>query len=187
MQKALKKGMKHGTSEKKKITFITGGARSGKSNFALKTADVIGKIKAYIATAEALDDEMRERIEIHRKSRGNDWHTIEEPINLLSLFESKHSEWDIAVIDCLTLWVSNLVGKGLTDEAILKMAHNVSEIMAKSGCSIIIVSNEVGMGIVPDNPLARRFRDIAGKVNQIMASTSNEVYWMVAGIPVQIK
>jgi adenosylcobinamide kinase/adenosylcobinamide-phosphate guanylyltransferase len=172
---------------KKRIVFITGGARSGKSEFALKTAEKMGKKKAYIATAESLDDEMRDRIEMHRKQRGNEWHTIEEPRNLAKVFKSLQSGYDIAIVDCLTLWISNLMGDGLTDEAILKKADTISNTVDKVKCSIIFVSNEVGMGIVPENPLARRFRDVAGKVNQTIASISDEVYYMVAGIPVKIK
>lgn len=171
----------------KRIIFITGGARSGKSEFALKTAESMGQKKVYIATAESLDDEMRERIEMHRKQRGNDWHTIEEPRNLANVFESLQSKYDIALVDCLTLWISNLMGDGLADEAIFKNADIVSREVDNVKCSIIFVSNEVGMGIVPENPLARRFRDIAGKVNQTIASISDEVYYMVAAIPVKIK
>lgn len=171
---------------KNRIIFITGGARSGKSDYALKTAEDIGKIRGYIATAEALDDEMRERIEIHRKSRGDGWHTIEEPRDLLRLFESPQIKYDVLIIDCLTLWVSNLIGDGLNDEDIIKMADSLSKRIDKYKQNIIFVTNEVGMGIVPDNPLSRRFRDIAGKVNQIIAAVSNEVYIMVSGIPVKI-
>jgi len=172
---------------KNRIIFITGGARSGKSDYALKTAEDIGSMRGYIATAEALDDEMRERIEIHRKSRGNNWHTLEEPRYLLNLFESLQTKYDVLIIDCLTLWVSNLMGDGLNDEEILKMADNLSMKIDSLKLNFIIVTNELGMGIVPDNPLGRRFRDIAGKVNQIIAAISNEVYFMVSGIPVKIK
>ncbi len=171
----------------KKIIFITGGARSGKSEFALKTAENMGHKKAYIATAESLDDEMKNRIEMHRKQRGNDWHTIEEPRKLTNVFESLQSKYDIVLVDCLTLWISNLMGDGLADETILKNADTISKSVDNGKCSIIFVSNEVGMGIVPENPLARRFRDAAGKINQIIASISDEVYYMVAGIPVKIK
>jgi adenosylcobinamide kinase/adenosylcobinamide-phosphate guanylyltransferase len=170
-----------------KIIFITGGARSGKSDYALKIAEDIGKIRGYIATAEALDDEMRERIELHRKSRGNNWHTIEEPRNLAGLFESMQTRYDVLIVDCITLWVSNLMGDGLEDEDILKMAGKLSKKLVGHKNNIIIVTNEVGMGLVPDNPLGRRFRDIAGKVNQIMAAVSNEVHFMVSGIPLKIK
>ncbi|HBA26533.1 MAG TPA: bifunctional adenosylcobinamide kinase/adenosylcobinamide-phosphate guanylyltransferase [Nitrospinae bacterium] len=170
-----------------KIIFITGGARSGKSNYALKTAESIGKIRGYIATAEALDDEMLERIEIHRKSRGNGWHTMEEPKNLLNLFDSLQIKYDVLIIDCLTLWVSNLMEDGLDDKDILKITDKFSKKIVAYKNNIIIVTNELGMGIVPDNPLGRRFRDIAGKVNQIMASVSDEVHFMISGIPVKIK
>ncbi|SRR3989338_4165992 len=170
-----------------KIIFITGGARSGKSNFALKTAKAIGKIKGYIATAEALDDEMRDRIEIHRRLRGKGWHTFEESRNLLDLFESLQNKYDVLIIDCLTLWVSNLIEDGFTDKEILKIANKLSNKINRLNINIIIVTNELGMGIVPDNPLGRRFRDIAGKVNQIIAAISNKVYFMVSGIPIKIK
>ncbi|MEK6590665.1 MAG: bifunctional adenosylcobinamide kinase/adenosylcobinamide-phosphate guanylyltransferase [Nitrospinota bacterium] len=172
---------------KNKVIFVTGGARSGKSDFALRCAEKIGRIRAYIATAEVLDDEMKERITNHKRLRGDDWDTIEEPKNLLIAFESLHRTYDVAIIDCLTLWVSNLIKDGLTDDTILKMTDAFMQLINRLKLSLIIVSNEVGMGIVPDNPLARRFRDIAGKVNQLIASISDEVYFMVSGISIRIK
>lgn len=170
----------------KKIIFITGGARSGKSDFALKEASGISGKKAYIATAEALDEEMRKRIEEHKKKRGEGWDTYEEPLRIDYVIKETESEYSAIVIDCMTIWLSNLLHGNynvmneieiITDT--LRITDNVSR--------IYIISNEVGMGIVPDNEMARRFRDMAGILNQKVAKIADEVYLVTAGIPVKIK
>jgi len=184
-----------------KIIFITGGARSGKSSFAMAAASKIKGIKAYIATAEALDEEMKERIEKHKRRRGDDWVTYEEPIKISDVLKTIEGRYCAVVIDCLTLWLSNIMHSGLevTNEinALLGALTNNPTIppFRKGGLggfsvnpasTLFVVSNEVGMGIVPENELARRFRDMAGILNQKMAEISDEVFIVVAGIPIKI-
>lgn len=169
---------------KGKVVFITGGARSGKSSFALAEALKIKGRKAYIATAEALDEEMRQRIEKHKQHRGDKWDTYEEPIRLTAVIKKIEGEYEVIVIDCLTLWLSNLMMNGKNiEEEIKTFCFSLNA----ERCTLYIVSNEVGMGIVPGNETTRKFRDIAGMLNQKVAETADEVYMVVAGIPVKIK
>lgn len=169
----------------KKIVFITGGARSGKSSFAMAEASKINGKKAYIATAEALDEEMRQRIENHKRQRGNDWVTYEEPLKIAEVIKEIKGKYSVILIDCLTLWLSNIMHIDLNIKA--EIEHLISSLVTCRFSLVIIVSNEVGMGIVPDNELSRKFRDMAGLLNQKIAATSDEVYMVVAGIPVKIK
>ncbi len=168
----------------KKIVFITGGVRSGKSSFALKEASKIPGKKVYIATAEALDEEMRERIEDHKRKRGKDWDTHEEPISIADVIKNIEDRYNIIVIDCLTLWLSNLF---LNNKNVKKEIESFYCSLSTARCPLFIVSNEVGMGIVPENEMARNFRDMAGILNQKVAEISDEVYVVVAGIPLKIK
>ncbi len=167
-----------------KIIFIIGGARSGKSSFAMNEASKIKGQKAYIATAEALDDEMRERIERHKKGRGDEWDTYEEPIKIAAVLSEIKNRYTVVVLDCLTLWLSNIMRNRLEIENEINTFVNSLE---DSPCHVFIVSNEVGMGIVSDNELARKFRDWAGFLNQKVAETADEVYLVTAGVPVKIK
>jgi adenosylcobinamide kinase/adenosylcobinamide-phosphate guanylyltransferase len=169
---------------KRKITFIIGGARSGKSSFATNEALKIGGRKAYVATAEALDSEMKERINEHKRNRGNEWDTYEEPIEIVSLIKDIHKKYDVILIDCLTLWLSNLM---YSNKEIKNEIHSFCCSLFTVHCSLFTVSNEVGMGIVPDNKMARDFRDLAGFLNQKIAEIADEVYLVTAGIPVKIK
>jgi adenosylcobinamide kinase / adenosylcobinamide-phosphate guanylyltransferase len=173
----------------RKVILIIGGARSGKSSFALKEASDITGEKAYIATAEALDDEMRERIDQHKKQRGKDWDTYEEPIKIGGLVKDIGNNYHVIVVDCLTLWLSNLMHAGLNITDAFDDLKKALDYIGKSerALRIYIVSNEVGLGIVPENELARRFRDIAGTLNQEIAAIADEVYMLVAGIPLKIK
>ncbi len=173
----------------RKLVFITGGARSGKSSFVLKEASKINGKKAFIATAEALDKEMRQRIENHKRQRGNDWVTYEEPLRIVGTIKEIESKYSVIIIDCLTLWLSNLIH---ANSNIYQEIENLVNVIKNSPLitrhsSLFIVSNEVGMGIVPENEMARRFRDIAGILNQKVAEISDEVYVFVAGIPLKIK
>ncbi|MFA6055505.1 MAG: bifunctional adenosylcobinamide kinase/adenosylcobinamide-phosphate guanylyltransferase [Thermodesulfovibrionales bacterium] len=168
----------------KKITFITGGAKSGKSSFALKQASSIAGKKAYIATAEALDEEMRKRIEDHRKQRGKEWDTFEEPLMIAEVIKKIGGQYDTLVLDCLTLWLSNVMHANLNTEA--EIERLISSLLSHQ-TSVFIVSNEVGMGIVPENEMARKFRDMTGMLNQKLAGAADEVYIVVAGIPLRIK
>ncbi|MBA4349311.1 MAG: bifunctional adenosylcobinamide kinase/adenosylcobinamide-phosphate guanylyltransferase [Thermodesulfovibrio sp.] len=168
------------------ITFIFGGARSGKSRIALSKASGMSGRRAYIATAQALDDEMKERIERHKKERPGDWMTFEEPINISSLVKDIHPEYDIILIDCLTLWLSNIMHTTSDMEKEIKNLIHTLRITHHS-LRIYIVSNEVGQGIVPDNELSRRFREMAGELNQKIAEIADEVFLVTAGIPLKIK
>ena len=169
---------------KGKLTFILGGSRSGKSSFALDCASKLPGSKAFIATAQAFDEEMKERIERHKKERSEDWKTFEEPTALPQLISGISEEHDVIIVDCLTLWLSNLIMNDATVDADIE-----SLLSAAVPChsSIFVVSNEVGMGIVPENALARRFRDLAGTLNRRVAEIANDVYLVAAGIPLKIK
>lgn len=170
--------------DRRKITFILGGSRSGKSSFALKQASKLPGGKAFIATAQAFDEEMKERIDRHRRERSAEWNTYEEPVALPGLISDIGKKHDVILIDCLTLWLSNL----LMNEA--DADSNIEALLyAAALCpsSLFMVSNEVGMGIVPENALARRFRDLAGTLNRCMAEIADDVYMVIAGIPVKIK
>jgi len=173
-----------------KIVFVIGGARSGKSSFALKEASRIKGRKAYIATAEAIDDEMKERIERHKKERGKEWDTYEEPLEIAKTINAIKDRYNVIVLDCLTMWVSNLMmedGKWKLEEQVKEFIYCLNGLNSLNGLNLYIISNEVGMGIVPDNKLSRQFRDLAGTLNQKVAEIANEVYLITAGIPVKIK
>lgn len=171
----------------RKIYFITGGARSGKSAFAEKLAhDLAGK-RAYIATAQALDPEMAARIEKHKKDRAGAWETYEEPLAVAELLRKLSGRYDVALLDCLTLWLSNVMAHTEGDGVVVARSDELVSAVKEFSGACIIVSNEVGLGIVPDNPLARKFRDFAGTLNQKMAQAADEAYFTAAGIPVKIK
>jgi adenosylcobinamide kinase/adenosylcobinamide-phosphate guanylyltransferase len=162
-------------------TLILGGARSGKSAHALRLAEVGGRRPVMIATAQALDAEMAERIARHRAERGARWRTLEAPLDLSAAIAAIGAE-EIAVIDCLTLWVSNLM---LAERDIARETARLLEAMR--GKELLLVANEVGLGIVPDNALARRFRDEAGRVNQRVAAAADHVVFIAAGLPLTLK
>lgn len=170
-----------------KITFITGGARSGKSGFAERLAYELEGKRAYVATAQALDPEMAARIEKHRKDRGKAWDTYEEPLAIAELLQKLSTRYEVVLLDCLTLWLSNIIAH--TGDGDVISAHSEELIAAIDGFrgTLLIVSNEVGLGIVPDNPLARQFRDYAGLLNQKVAQVADEVYFTASGIPIRIK
>ncbi len=171
-----------------KIIFVFGGARSGKSRYALELAKKYRKKTVFIATATALDDEMKERIRLHKVSRPKGWGLIEEPVNLSDTVLGLKPIYDAAIIDCVGLWVSNLLMANVKDGDIEKRIKELGANIRKAKTDIvIIVSNEVGEGIVPGDPLSRRFRDLVGLANQIIAAKADEVIMMKAGIPVKIK
>ena len=170
----------------KKI-LITGGCRSGKSRWALAlTRDLPGD-KMYIATAEALDSEMKERIGKHQRERGAEWETHEVPRGLLAVFQQLENRSGVLILDCLTLWISNLMVKGQEHDFILKEADRLVDQIKNMQCQVVVVTNEVGAGIVPDNKLARDYRDLVGEINQRFAGGFDTVIHMVSGIPVMIK
>lgn len=164
--------------------FILGGARSGKSRYAQRRAEAFPGKLIFIATAQAFDAEMTDRIAQHRMDRGGRWSTVEAPLDLATAIATHDAPDTILLIDCLTLWASNLM---LQDRDIPReTARLVTAIRATYG-PLILVANEVGLGIVPDNALARRFRDVAGSINQAVAAASDEAVMMFAGLPMWLK
>ena len=143
----------------KKLIFITGGCRSGKSRYALDYANQHFSKKIYLATCEALDEEMAQRIEHHKKMRGPEWHTIEEPVEIVDKIRQYGDKVEVILLDCITLWLSNLLTKGNDDLKIKDGINRLMEILKQTSTSLIVVSNEVGMGIVPADSLSRQFRD----------------------------
>jgi adenosylcobinamide kinase/adenosylcobinamide-phosphate guanylyltransferase len=179
-------------------TLIAGGCKSGKSRYALNLANEISEgivsagesltnRKIFVATSVPSDSEMEERVLAHKKERGESWLTIEEPILLSEIIEEYSSKADVILIDCITLWISNLLYKNLGKEKIMERVQELANSVKKAECPVILVSNEVGAGIVPENKLARVFRDIAGIANQELAKAVVNVVWTIAGIPVKIK
>lgn len=164
---------------------ILGGARSGKTSFAERMAIRLGQSPAYLATAEALDGEMRERVAIHQRLRATRFTTIEEPIALSDALVAASKQHDIILVDCLTLWITNLLGAG--ENVAAHVEQLVATLAQIKSCRIILVSNEVGLGIVPDNPLARSFRDLAGSAHQRLAEICADVYFVAAGLPLTLK
>jgi adenosyl cobinamide kinase/adenosyl cobinamide phosphate guanylyltransferase len=171
----------------KKIIFITGGARSGKSRFAEELARQFPGSKAYLATAQALDEEMAERIRRHQKGRAAGWQTLEEPLTVPECIEAEGNRFDLLLLDCLTLWVSNLMMTERKEQEILEEGDRLVQACQRVKGSIILVGNEVGLGIVPDNAQARMFRDLSGLIQQKVAREADEVYFLVSGIAVKIK
>ncbi len=170
-----------------KIIFILGGARSGKSAYALELAKKGKKKVAFIATCQALDKEMSRRIELHKKTRPKNWQTFEEHCRVAVLLDKIAAKFDLILIDCLTLLVSNLMLNGLNEKTIIKEVNAILAALNKTRADAIIVSNEVGLGIVPKNKVGRDFRDIAGRINQAVAGKSDQVFFMLSGIPWMVK
>lgn len=177
-----------------KIVLVTGGARSGKSLFAENYANKVGKSIAYIATAQIFDDEMRYRVALHKKRRPENWRTFEAPFDAEEAMKEAVACNDTVLFDCLTIYTSNmLLAYGEGDdyagryEKIMDKIQQLLESADSGSATVIFVTNEVGQGIVPDNALAREYRDLAGLVNQKVASRAAEVYLSVSGIAVDIK
>lgn len=169
-------------------SFIIGGCRSGKSRHALKLAEEIsGDRKHYIATCDPQDAEMLDRVKRHKSERKPPWKTIEEPLDLPNSIRLIHTKTDVILVDCLTLWLSNILLAHPEIKDLDSWAADLESALTLSECPVIIVSNEVGTGIVPENKLARQFRDMAGFLNQRIAACCDQVIWMAAGIPVKIK
>jgi len=170
----------------KKLIFIVGGARSGKSTYAVRTAKIFGNKIVYLATCDRSDAEMTQRIRRHKRTRPSSWKTVVEGKDLAAVLR-REKRCDAVLIDCLGLWISNLLGEELGDKEIeLRLAELISALRNRA-CAVLFVSNDVGSGIVPDNELARRFRDIVGTANQKLAGIADEVIFMQAGIPIRIK
>ena len=164
---------------------VLGGARSGQTGFAEKLAMRAGDKPLYLATAQALDAEMRERVKLHQQQRHKRFATVEEPLELAAALAQSAVNHDVVLVDCLTLWITNLL------VANRNVAAAVDELMATlaetTGTTVILVSNEVGWGIVPDNAMARMFRDLAGSTHQRLAEICSDVHLVVAGLPMTLK
>ena len=177
-----------------RLTLITGGARSGKSTLAERLA-ARGDRVLYVATAEGRDEEMRSRIAAHRAARPRHWDTLEEPLDLAGALRPIHHRYDTVLVDCLTLWVSNLLldlqvraaAEDRFERSILSVTRELLDVVEASGADWVVVSNEVGLGVVPPSPLGRAYRDALGRVNQLVAAQAGEVYLMVAGLRLQVK
>jgi len=178
-----------------KLILVLGGSRSGKSEFAEKIAGHMGASVIYIATAAVRDGEMAERVRLHRARRPRSWETVEEEKDIFKVLD-KGREGDVFLLDCVTIWLTNLLlderipGPGVEqaekEAYVLKLAIRLTDTV-RTGAHLIMVSNEVGLGVVPEYPLGRAFRDLAGKVNKVLAERADQVYFTVAGLPLAIK
>jgi adenosylcobinamide kinase/adenosylcobinamide-phosphate guanylyltransferase len=181
----------------KRRILVLGGARSGKSQFAQDLARRTADRVLFVATAEPLDEEMRQRIVDHQRGRPQHWQTLEAPVNVGAKIAENLGEAELVVVDCITLLASNLLTKGHTEfeniDFVAAEKQMIAEIegiitcMGRASAGFIIVSNEVGLGLVPGTPLERAYRDILGRANQLLAKGVDEVYLLVAGIPIEIK
>lgn len=173
-------------SLEKDLLFVLGGARSGKSSWALRYAEEHYGRHLFLATARVLDEEMADRVRLHKEARGVAWQLMEEPLEVAEVLRRKCSASEVVLIDCLTIWLNNILFEkgealwGLYQENLLKA-------LSERERAVIIVANEVGAGIVPDNALGRKFRDLAGQLNQEVAALAGKVVWVVAGLPVFLK
>jgi adenosylcobinamide kinase / adenosylcobinamide-phosphate guanylyltransferase len=165
-------------------TLVLGGARSGKSRFGEELLDRHRGRRLYLATAEILDAEMQARVEAHRQRRDPDWRLIEEPLEIGKALVAGTETGAAMLVDCLTLWLANLMAANRDPEA---EAEGLVKALGQCGGPVIFISNEVGLGIVPDNPLARAFRDEAGRLNQRMAGIADRVFFLAAGLPLTLK
>ncbi|MBI2870197.1 MAG: bifunctional adenosylcobinamide kinase/adenosylcobinamide-phosphate guanylyltransferase [Candidatus Omnitrophica bacterium] len=179
--------MKLPRNQKGRLILITGGTRSGKSRFAVELAKRCGQGIVYLATCKAADREMRQRIAHHRRHRPAHWRTIEHPRDPAKVVAQLNGKSDGLILDCLTMYVSQLLVTGQSDARIEQQVRRLCHVLRRTPYPVILVTNEVGSGIVPEFPMGRRFRDLAGLTNQIAAALADEVYLLVAGIPALIK
>lgn len=171
-----------------RLILVLGGARSGKSTFAERLATSFTRV-TYLATAQAFDEEMRERIAKHQFDRPAHWNTVECPFDPASALQQHASETDCFLLDCLTLYTTNLMlqDESAADDAVLKRIDELLVAARLTPATTVMVSNDVGLGLVPEYPLGRRFRDLLGRVNQRVAAQADAVYFLIAGIPLDIK
>ncbi|MTI17312.1 bifunctional adenosylcobinamide kinase/adenosylcobinamide-phosphate guanylyltransferase [Rhodobacteraceae bacterium RKSG542] len=163
---------------------VLGGARSGKSRYAEQLVRGSGRPMSYIATAQAFDDEMCLRISKHQTDRGEGWLTIEEPLELVSALREADKDGRAVLVDCLTLWLSNLMH---AERSSPSEFERLAKVVGELSCPVVFVSNEVGLGIVPENALARAFRDEAGRLNQRLGEVCDHVVFVAGGLPMQLK
>lgn len=181
------------------LILVMGGTRSGKSSFAENLVDKLSDNVAYLATAQSLDQEMEERINIHKKRRPNNWTTYEEAFNIPEIIYNIKNKHNVILLDCLTMLGSNLLLKDLDfekisteiliekEDFILKEMRKIVDCVADGDCKLVVVSSEVGLGLVPPDVISRAYRDIIGKCNQLLAEKAEKVFFVWAGLPVQIK
>ncbi|CCO09378.1 bifunctional adenosylcobinamide kinase/adenosylcobinamide-phosphate guanylyltransferase [Desulforamulus hydrothermalis] len=180
-----------------KLFLVLGGSRSGKSRFAENLAQQLGEKVLYLATATVYDEEMARRVQLHRTGRPAVWDTVEEPLQVIEVIQKQAKRYHVILLDCLTLWLTNLLlndnspfhGRTAPEQEkyILNKVTQLAAVCRNCGSSVLVVSNEVGLGIVPDTPLGRTFRDIAGSANQVIAHLADEVYFVAAGLPIALK
>lgn len=168
------------------IILALGGAASGKSEYALRIAGPRGP-RVFVATGQGLDQEMAARIARHQATRSADWETVEEPLEVEAWFATHGLQYRTILFDCVTLWLSNLIGAGANEAAIHMRVGALLKSMQAASARVVIVSNELGMGLVPAEPATRGFRDLAGRVNQQIAGSADEVHLVVSGIPIRLK
>ncbi|MDQ6735234.1 MAG: bifunctional adenosylcobinamide kinase/adenosylcobinamide-phosphate guanylyltransferase [Nitrospirota bacterium] len=190
----MKRGVKRGgasrtgyqTGDGRRLTLVIGGGASGKSAKALELAGRSSP-RMFVATGQPLDKEMAGRIRRHQASRGAGWETAEVPMELTAWFEEHGGRYRVIVLDCMTLWLSNLLGSGVPDSDISDRVNDLLQAIHRMRSRVIVVTNELGMGVVPFDPETRRFRDLAGHVNQQVARAADRVYFVVSGCSVQVK
>ena len=178
--------MKRVRRGRSKLILVLGGAASGKSQIALDLAGQAGP-RAFVATGQALDLEMKVRIERHQATRSTDWETAEVPVDLAEWFALNSHNYQVIVLDCLTLWLSNVTGKRQDNVAVSKATANLLQTIRATRARVVVVSNELGLGLVPATKAVRAFRDLAGRVNQQVAAEADEVYLAVSGLPLRLK
>jgi len=167
---------------------VIGGCRSGKSRYAEQWVSENFSDKVFVATLEARNDaEMDQRIALHLQSRGTGWLTVEEPLALAGVLEENETGAEVFLVDCLTMWLTNMMMQDFSDEKIQAQVARLCETVADLSVSVVLVANEVGLGIVPESPLGRRFRDLAGWTNQQMAQACQQVVFVAAGLPMRLK
>ena len=169
-----------------RLILVLGGAASGKSQVALDLAGQVGP-RVFVATGQALDREMKVRIERHQATRSSDWETAEVPADLAKWFSNNGKSYQTIVLDCLTLWLSNLQRRRLRDVAVSEATANLLQAIRATRARVVMVSNELGLGLVPATKAVRAFRDLAGRVNQQVAAEADEVYLTISGLPLRLK
>jgi adenosylcobinamide kinase/adenosylcobinamide-phosphate guanylyltransferase len=171
-----------------RTVYISGGARSGKSAFAQRLAEACSGLLLYVATAGVHDAEMADRVEKHRLARGERWHTLEEPIDLAGSLPEAAAGQGAVLLDCVTLWITNLFfHHGEDGGKVLAEVERFASLLPAIEAPLFMVSNEVGLGIVPENRMTRVFRDIAGEANQILAAAADEAWLVASGLPLRLK